>query len=103
MMRPVAERQAARRPLAPSMSYRRKAAAGQPPGILPYGCRNGGGFDCFGPWTVTLDGLAAGRMVDMASFKCSKCGYEKEARCKPQKCPQCGEKKTFEKAEEKKA
>ncbi len=34
----------------------------------------------------------------MATFKCANCGFEKEVRCKPQKCPQCGEKKTFEKA-----
>jgi rubrerythrin len=33
----------------------------------------------------------------MADFKCSKCGFEKEAKCKPQKCPNCGEKKSFEK------
>jgi rubrerythrin len=38
----------------------------------------------------------------MATFKCTKCGYEKEARCKPQKCPNCGEKKSFEKDEVKK-
>ena len=37
----------------------------------------------------------------MATFTCSKCGLEKEARCKPQKCPNCGEKKSFEKTEEK--
>ena len=39
----------------------------------------------------------------MATFTCSKCGLEKEARCKPQKCPNCGEKKSFEKTEEKTA
>lgn len=33
----------------------------------------------------------------MAVFQCTKCGFEKDSRCKPQKCPQCGEKKTFEK------
>lgn len=33
----------------------------------------------------------------MGAFKCKTCGYEKEAKCKPQKCPQCEEKKTFEK------
>ncbi len=27
----------------------------------------------------------------MALFKCEKCGATKEGRCKPQKCPQCGE------------
>ncbi len=35
----------------------------------------------------------------MASFKCSNCGFEKEGKCKPQKCPNCGEKKTFAKSE----
>lgn len=35
----------------------------------------------------------------MAVFKCENCGYEKEARCKPQKCPNCGGKKTFQKQE----
>jgi len=38
----------------------------------------------------------------MAQFQCSKCGCEKEGRCKPQKCPECGEKKSFEKKEDKK-
>jgi rubrerythrin len=33
----------------------------------------------------------------MATFKCKECGYEKEGRCKPQKCPKCEAKKTFEK------
>ena len=33
----------------------------------------------------------------MATFKCTKCGFEKEGRCKPQKCPNCGESKCFEK------
>ena len=33
----------------------------------------------------------------MAKFECSKCGHTKEGRCKPQSCPECGEKKTFEK------
>jgi rubrerythrin len=35
----------------------------------------------------------------MGTFKCAACGFEKEAKCKPQKCPQCGEKKSFEKQE----
>ncbi|WP_093392494.1 RCKP-type rubredoxin-like domain-containing protein [Thermodesulforhabdus norvegica] len=35
----------------------------------------------------------------MALYRCSVCGFEKEGRCKPQKCPSCGEKKTFEKKE----
>ncbi|HWR57079.1 MAG TPA: rubredoxin [Negativicutes bacterium] len=25
----------------------------------------------------------------MAVWKCEKCGYEKEGRCKPKKCPSC--------------
>jgi rubrerythrin len=25
----------------------------------------------------------------MAIWKCAKCGYEKEGRCKPKKCPTC--------------
>jgi hypothetical protein len=37
----------------------------------------------------------------MATFKCSKCGFAKEGRCKPQKCPNCGEKGCFEKEEKK--
>ncbi|MEJ2586196.1 MAG: rubredoxin [Deltaproteobacteria bacterium] len=35
----------------------------------------------------------------MGKFECKNCGYEKEARCKPQKCPKCEGKKTFEKKE----
>ncbi len=31
----------------------------------------------------------------MAKFVCSKCGAEKEGRCKPQKCPKCDEKGTM--------
>ena len=34
----------------------------------------------------------------MAIWKCS-CGFTKEGRCKPQKCPQCQEKGNFEKTE----
>jgi rubrerythrin len=34
----------------------------------------------------------------MAVFKCKKCGAVKEGRCKPQKCPNCGEKNTMEKS-----
>jgi len=33
----------------------------------------------------------------MANWKCTACGYTKEGRCKPQKCPQCQEKGKFEK------
>ncbi len=36
----------------------------------------------------------------MATFKCTKCGYEKEAKCGPQKCPKCEGKKTFEKKQD---
>ena len=35
----------------------------------------------------------------MATFECKKCGHVKDGRCRPQKCPECGEKKTFEKKE----
>jgi len=35
----------------------------------------------------------------MAIFKCEKCGASKEGRCKPQKCPQCGEKGCMIKSE----
>ncbi|HHL39360.1 MAG TPA: rubredoxin [Deltaproteobacteria bacterium] len=35
----------------------------------------------------------------MATWKCGKCGYTKDSRCKPQKCPQCGEKGVFAKDE----
>ncbi|WP_091348818.1 RCKP-type rubredoxin-like domain-containing protein [Anaerobranca gottschalkii] len=35
----------------------------------------------------------------MAVFKCSQCGYEKEGRCKPRKCPECEGQGTFEKVE----
>ncbi|MCC6346955.1 MAG: rubredoxin [Nitrospirales bacterium] len=34
----------------------------------------------------------------MSVFKCSKCGTSKDGRCKPQKCPQCGEKGTMVKS-----
>jgi ABC-type ATPase with predicted acetyltransferase domain len=27
----------------------------------------------------------------MAVFKCEKCGGQVDTRCKPKKCPQCGE------------
>jgi len=35
----------------------------------------------------------------MAVYKCSACGYEKESRCKPRKCPECEAKDTFTKVE----
>ena len=36
---------------------------------------------------------------NMATWKCTTCGFTKEGRCKPQKCPQCQSKGNFEKAE----
>lgn len=33
----------------------------------------------------------------MAVFKCEKCGATKEGRCKPRKCPNCGEQGTMKK------
>jgi len=39
----------------------------------------------------------------MAEFKCEKCGETKEGRCKPKKCPSCGENGVMVKQEEKKA
>lgn len=36
----------------------------------------------------------------MAVWKCEKCGYEKEGRCKPRKCPECSEAGSFLKKEE---
>lgn len=36
----------------------------------------------------------------MAVFICGKCGYTKETRCKPKKCPECAANDTFTKKEE---
>jgi len=33
----------------------------------------------------------------MAVFECAKCGETKDTRCKPKKCPKCGEQGTMEK------
>lgn len=33
----------------------------------------------------------------MAVFKCESCGTTKEERCKPKKCPECGESNTMRK------
>ncbi|WP_373878625.1 RCKP-type rubredoxin-like domain-containing protein [Neomoorella thermoacetica] len=33
----------------------------------------------------------------MAVWQCTQCGYEKEARCKPRKCPECSAKDSFTK------
>lgn len=39
----------------------------------------------------------------MAIWVCTKCGYEKEGRCRPGKCPECGAtKESFAKKEENK-
>jgi len=35
----------------------------------------------------------------MAVFVCANCGYSKESRCKPRKCPECGSNGSFEKKE----
>ncbi|WP_168194229.1 RCKP-type rubredoxin-like domain-containing protein [Thermodesulfobacterium sp. TA1] len=35
----------------------------------------------------------------MAVWKCSSCGETKESRCKPKKCPKCGEMNTMVKQE----
>jgi rubrerythrin len=29
-------------------------------------------------------------VIRMAAWKCEKCGYTKESRCKHGKCPKCG-------------
>ncbi len=36
----------------------------------------------------------------MAVFVCANCGFTKETRCKPKKCPECGANESFEKKEE---
>ncbi|AWB10595.1 hypothetical protein TDSAC_1253 [Thermodesulfobium acidiphilum] len=38
----------------------------------------------------------------MAVFKCKKCGYIKEGRCKPKKCPECNEQNSFERVDSEK-
>lgn len=35
----------------------------------------------------------------MATWKCEKCSYAKEGRCKPKKCPVCNEATVFVKQE----
>ena len=37
----------------------------------------------------------------MAVYVCTVCGFEKEAKCKPRKCPSCGAKGSFVKKEKK--
>ncbi|MFQ5441276.1 MAG: RCKP-type rubredoxin-like domain-containing protein [Thermodesulfobacteriota bacterium] len=34
----------------------------------------------------------------MAAWKCKKCGYSKESRCRPKECPECKESE-FEKSD----
>ncbi|MBU7005130.1 RCKP-type rubredoxin-like domain-containing protein [Phosphitispora fastidiosa] len=36
----------------------------------------------------------------MAVFVCANCGFTKETRCKPKKCPECGSNDSFAKKEE---
>lgn len=36
----------------------------------------------------------------MAVFKCTECGYTKEGRCKPKKCPECEARDSFVKVEQ---
>jgi ABC-type ATPase with predicted acetyltransferase domain len=36
----------------------------------------------------------------MAVFTCEKCGSQVDTRCKPRKCPKCGESGTMTKAAE---
>lgn len=33
----------------------------------------------------------------MATYRCKSCGNIRESRCKPKKCPECGESQTYEK------
>ncbi len=35
----------------------------------------------------------------MAVWKCPECGYERDSRCKPKKCPDCDKQVTFAKKE----
>ncbi|NLK00245.1 MAG: rubredoxin [Clostridia bacterium] len=35
----------------------------------------------------------------MALFICKECGNEREGRCKPRKCPDCGASGSYEKKE----
>jgi rubrerythrin len=38
----------------------------------------------------------------MADWVCKKCGYVRDSRCKPKKCPNCDAQDAFEKKEESK-
>ncbi len=37
----------------------------------------------------------------MATWVCPECGYERDARCKPKKCPTCDKQVQFTKKEAK--
>jgi rubrerythrin len=37
----------------------------------------------------------------MADWVCKKCGYVRDSRCKPKKCPNCDSQGSFEKKESK--
>ena len=41
-----------------------------------------------------------GKELPMAIWNCEDCGYEKEGRCKPKKCPECDEQTVFVKQEQ---
>jgi len=36
----------------------------------------------------------------VAEWVCKKCGYVRDSRCKPKKCPNCDAQNAFEKKEE---
>ena len=40
------------------------------------------------------------RWDNMADWVCKKCGYVRDSRCKPKKCPKCEEQNSFEKDEQ---
>ena len=44
--------------------------------------------DCQTQWTI-----------ESPAFKCENCGATKEGRCKPRKCPECGEQNKMKKEE----
>jgi len=63
--------------------------------------------DCLTDSLMVVNRLRAGvsspykqkekEVLEMAVFKCEKCGATKEGRCKPKKCPSCGETGTMKK------
>lgn len=63
------------------------------------GCLNramGRSFDFQGKHEVDID---EGGWI-MAEWVCNKCGYVRDSRCKPKKCPNCDAQNAFEKKEE---